>query len=136
MTLTERKKKILCNMEHLLDAREYLINNNKSLEAQMEIKNNRRYENRYLIEIESPLVGGTDADWIRLCYDDVYLFLHDDGTEWYQLDPLAEYGGELINAKTYEDFVSELKDITYDLEEFYISYQSGHCRTLQKIGMY
>lgn len=118
MTLAERKKKILCNMEHLLDAREFLIANNKSLEAQSEIKNNRRYGG-FLIEIESPLVGGTDADWIRLCYDDVYLFLHDDGTEWYQLDPLSEYGGELIDARSYEDFVMELKAITYDLEEYY-----------------
>lgn len=118
MTLTERKKKILCNMKHLLDAREYLLANNKSLEAQKEIRDNRRYDG-FLIEIESPLVGGTDADWIRLCYDDVYLFLHDDGTEWYQLDPLSEYGGELIDVMSYDDFVSELKSITYDLEEYY-----------------
>ena len=115
MTLTERKKKILCNMKHLLDAREYLLANNKSLETQMEIKNNLRLD----IEIESPLVGGTMADWIRLYYDDVYLFLHDDGTEWYQLDPLGEYGGELIDVMSYDDFVSELKSITYDLEEYY-----------------
>ena len=51
MTLTERKKRILCNMGHLLDAREYLLTNNKSLEAQREIRDNRRYDG-YLIEIE------------------------------------------------------------------------------------
>lgn len=118
MTLTERKKRILCNMGHLLDAREYLLTNNKTLEAQREIRDNRRYDG-YLIEIESPLVGGTDADWIRLCYDDVYLFLHDNGTEWYQLDPLSEYGGELIDARSYDDFVRELYLISDDLEEFY-----------------
>lgn len=118
MTLTERKKKILCNMEHLLDARKYLLANNKSLDAQKEIRDNRRYDG-FLMEIESPLVGGTDADWIRLCYDDVYLFLHDDGTEWYQLDPLCEYGGELIDARSYDDFVMELNLISYDLEEYY-----------------
>lgn len=118
MTLTERKKKILCNMGYLLDATKYLLANNKSLEAQKEIKYNRRYDG-FLIEIESPLVGGTDADWIRLCYDDVYLFLCDDGSEWYQLDPLGEYGGELIDVRSYDDFVKELNAITYDLEEFY-----------------
>ena len=118
MTLIERKKKILCNMKHLLDAREYLLANNKSLDAQKEIRDNRIYDG-YLIEIESPLVGGTDADWIRLYYDDVYLFLYDDGTEEYQLDPLGEYGGELIDVRSYDDFVSELKSITYDLEKYY-----------------
>lgn len=119
MTLTERKQRILRNMEHLLDAREYLLANNKSLEAQKEIRDNRKYDNNFLIEIESPLVGGTDADWIRLYYDDVYLYLHDDGREEYQLDPLAECGGELIDVFSYDEFVSELKSITYDLEEFY-----------------
>lgn len=118
MTLTERKKRVLCNMEYLLDAREYLLKNNKSLEAQKEIRDNRKYDG-FLIEIESPLVGGTDADWIRLYYDDVYLFLHDNGKEQYQLDPLAEYGGELIDVETYDDFVKELENITYDLEEYY-----------------
>lgn len=118
MTLAERKKKILCNMEHLLDARKFLLDNNKSLEAQREIRDNRIYDG-YLIEIESPLVGGTDADWIRLYYDDVYLFLCDDGREWYQLDPLSECGGELIDVGSYDDFVRELNLISYDLEEFY-----------------
>ena len=118
MMLTERKKEILCHMKYLLDVREYLLVNNKSLEAQREIKDNRRYDG-FLIEIESSLVGGTDADWIRLCYDDVYLFLYDDGTERYQLDPLSEYGGELIDVMSYDDFVSELKSITYDLEKYY-----------------
>lgn len=123
MTLTERKKKILCHMKYLLDAKKYLLANNKSLEAQKEIKYNRRYDGFLIeigsIEIESPVVGGTDADWIRLCYDDVYLFLCDDGSEWYQLDPLGEYGGELIDVRSYDDFVSKLKSITYDLEKYY-----------------
>ena len=115
MELFERKKQILQHMQYLLTAREYLLENNKSLEAQMEIKKNLRLE----IEIESPLVGGTTADWIRLYYDDVYLFLHDNGKEQYQLDPLAEYGGELIDVETYDNFVKELENITYDLEEYY-----------------
>jgi len=118
MTLAVRKGKILCHMGYLLDAKEYLLADNKSIEAQNEIKNNRRY-NGFLVEIESPLVGGTNADWIRLCYDDVYIFLHDDGREEYQFDPMAEYGGELIDVETYEDFVKELDNITYDLEKYY-----------------
>lgn len=118
MELFERKKQILQHMQYLLTAREYLLENNKSLEAQKDIKYNRRY-NGFFIEIESPLVGGTIADWIRLCYDDVYIFLHDDGTEWYQLDPIGQYNEELIDVKTYEEFVKELKNITYDLEEYY-----------------
>lgn len=119
MTLTERKDRIIRNMKYLLDAREYLLAHNKSLEAQTEIKHNRKY-NGLLIEIESPLIGGTNADWIRLQYDDVYLFLHDDGTEWYQLDPLSQYGAELIDARSYEEFVEELNAITHDIEEYYM----------------
>lgn len=119
MTLTERKDRIIRNMKYLLDAREYLLAHNKSLEAQTEIKHNRKY-NEFLVEIESPLIGGTNADWIRLQYDDVYLFLHDDGTEWYQLDPLSQYGAELIDARSYEEFVEKLSAITSDIEEYYV----------------
>ena len=47
-------------------------------------------------EIESSIVGGTDADWIRIHWGDIYIFLHNDGKINYQVDPLGEYGGELI----------------------------------------
>ena len=39
--------------------------------------------------------------------------------KWYQLDPFCEYGGELIEAYSYDDFVKELNDITYNLEKYY-----------------
>ena len=118
MTASKRKARILHNMSILLDARKYLLDNNKSFEAQKEIRENHRYDG-FLVEIESPLFGDT-IEWIRLCYDDVYLYLDDDGSELYQLDPMGECGGELINVTSYEEFVKELEKIDYDLEEYYV----------------
>ena len=65
-------------------------------------------------EIESPLVGGTDADWIRINWGDIYIFLCDDGRIGYQVDPLGEYGSELIDMWdcTENDFVT-YSDIEY-----------------------
>ena len=119
MTIEKRKESIKQHMGYLIKARDYLLDYNKDELAQLFIKSGRgRFGARFNIEIESPQVGGTDADWIRLCYDDVYLFLHDDGTEWYQLDPLAEYGDEIIDVKSEKEFFEEL-DKLGDIEEYY-----------------
>ena len=65
-----------------------IIKHNRSKEVQEYAKG--------FAEIESPIVGGTDADWIRIHWGDIYIFLHNDGKIDYQVDPLDEYGGELI----------------------------------------
>ena len=81
---------------------EDILQNNKSKEIQ-------EYTKKFA-EIESPLVGGTDADWIRINWGDIYIFLSDNGDVGYQVDPLAEYGGELIdmwNCKK-EDFINAI----------------------------
>ena len=66
-----------------------ILDNNKSKEIQ-------EYAKKFA-EIESPLVGGTEAEWIRINWGDIYIFLCDDGNIRYQVDPLGEYGGELID---------------------------------------
>lgn len=68
---------------------EDILQNNKSKEIQ-------EYAKRFA-EIESPLVGGTDAEWIRINWGDIYIFLCDNGDVGYQVDPIGEYGGELID---------------------------------------
>ena len=60
-----------------------IIKHNKSKEIQ-------EYAKQFA-EIESPLVGGTYADWIRINWGDIYIFLCDDGHIGYQVDPLGEY---------------------------------------------
>lgn len=81
---------------------EDIVENNKSKEIQ-------EYAQKFA-EIESPLVGGTDADWIRINAGDIYIFLCDDGQIGYQVDPLAEYGGELIDMWncSKDDFIKEI----------------------------
>ena len=76
-----------------------IIKHNKSKEIQ-------EYAKQFA-EIESPLVGGTDADWIRINQGDIYIFLYDDGSIGYQVDPLGVYGNELIDMWncTENDFV-------------------------------
>ena len=53
-----------------------IIKHNKSKEIQ-------EYAKQFA-EIESPLVGGTYADWIRINWGDIYIFLCDDGHIGYQ----------------------------------------------------
>lgn len=79
-----------------------IIKHNKSKEIQ-------EYAKQFA-EIESPLVGGTYADWIRINWGDIYIFLCDDGHIGYQVDPLGEYGGELIDMWdcTENNFVKEI----------------------------
>lgn len=35
-------------------------------------------------EIESPMTGEIDADWIRICYGSIYVFLHFDAEALYE----------------------------------------------------
>lgn len=80
-----------------------IVEHNKSKEIQ-------EYAKQFA-EIESPLVGGTDADWIRINWGDIYIFLCDNGSIGYQVDPLgAYYGSELIDMWdcTEDDFIKEI----------------------------
>ena len=56
------------------------------------------------------MVGGTEAEWIRINWGDIYIFLCDDGNIRYQVDPLGEYGGELIDMWNCEreDFIKAI----------------------------
>lgn len=79
-----------------------ILDNNKSKEIQ-------EYAKKFA-EIESPLVGGTEAEWIRINWGDIYIFLCDDGNIRYQVDPLGEYGDELIDMWNCEreDFIKAI----------------------------
>ena len=123
MTLSERKQSVKRHMEILVEAKQYLQEHNCSKAAQMEIRNDKLYDG-FLVEIESAVVGGTNCDWIRLCYDDVYLYFHGEDIlsetkESYEYDPYGEYGAELITADTHEDFLRQLDEISEDLEHHY-----------------
>lgn len=93
-----------------------IIANEKSKEVQ-------EYTQQFA-EIESPLVGGTEAKWIRINWGDVYIFIHDDGSFWYHLDGLGEYGGELIEADSVAEFLDKLEKVT-EAEIFSHSYMEG-----------
>lgn len=82
-----------------------IIANGKSKEVQ-------EYAKQFA-EIESPLVGGTDADWIRVRWGDIYIFLYDDGNIEYQVDPVGFYYGELIAmcGCTKDDFIKEIQSL-------------------------
>lgn len=81
-----------------------IIANEKSKEVQ-------EYAQKFA-EIESSLVGGTEAKWIRINWGDVYIFIHDDGSFWYHLDGLGEYGSELIEAGSVAEFLDKLEKVT------------------------
>ena len=93
MTLKEATVK---QFEYCKAIAEDILANGKSKEVQ-------EYAKKYA-EIESPLVGGTDAEWIRINWGDIYIFLHDNGNINYQLDPHGEYGGELIDVQNEKEF--------------------------------
>lgn len=109
MTLREVIKK---QFEYCLSIKDDILRNGKSKEVQ-------EHAMKYA-EIESPIVGGTDAEWIRISYGDIYIFLDDDGGECYQLDPLGEYGGELINVTSVNEFYNKFAEISDEkLEEYH-----------------
>ena len=94
MTLKEATIK---QFEYCKAIAEDILANGKTKEVQ-------EYAKKYA-EIESPLVGGTDAEWIRINWGDIYIFLHDNGRIHYQLDPHGEYGGELIDVQSEAEFM-------------------------------
>lgn len=84
----KNRERLISQFKYCNAIAEDIIKYNKSKEVQ-------EYAQDFA-EIESPIVGGTDADWIRIHWGDIYIFLHNDGKIDYQVDPLDEYGGELI----------------------------------------
>lgn len=112
--LTEKaaKKKVENWMNFLIECKAILDTEGKSLATQKKVQA-MKYEG-FCPEVESPELENTGGDWIRLNYEDCYLFLHEDGTVEYQYDPNHGYGGELIVAYTHEAFhkaLSELENI-------------------------
>lgn len=59
-------------------------------------------------QIESPVADGTDVDWIRINWGDIYIFLYDNGSIRYQLDPHNGYGNELIDTFERGRFTAEI----------------------------
>lgn len=83
-----------------------------------------RYAKKWA-EIESPMSGETEAPWIRICYGDIYIFIHltenslinnvapvFTGEMWYQLDGRGGYGGEEIDVKTESEFMGRFNSLT------------------------
>lgn len=81
-------------------------------------------------EIESPMTEETDSAWVRINWSDIYIFIYMDEDAWfddgvvkftgeasYQLDPFSEYGGELIDADTVDEFMEELKNLNLKEDE-------------------
>lgn len=93
MTLKEAIKK---QFEYCKSIAEDILKHNRSKEI-------IEYTDKYA-EIECPLLGNTSVDWVRICYGDIYIFLHTDGRINYQLDPYGEYGGELIDVQSENEF--------------------------------
>lgn len=71
--------------------------------------------------IQSPMTGEIDAAWVRIEFDDIYIFVFLNEDEYYgngkvllsgeisyQLDPACAYGAELIDAHTTEEFYEKL----------------------------
>ena len=108
-------------------------------EASLDVLN---YAKKYA-EIESPMTGEIEVDWIRIMYGDIYIFLHlnepEDkdydnykftgftGEVWYQLDGLGQYGGETIDVKSQEEFLTELGKLTEEEldRQHYCNYEDG-----------
>ena len=71
-------------------------------------------------EIESPVVGGTDAPWIRINWDGIYIMMildkenHLTDVRMFQLDFEGCYGAELIDCFELEDFYHELNNLSYE----------------------
>lgn len=87
-------------------------------------------------QIESPMTGEIDATWIRVEFNDIYIFIQLDedaffgrnvailnGEVWYQLDPECAYGAELIDVRSVEDFYEKLHEVnSSELEKHYGAY--------------
>lgn len=107
------KELIIEEMNFLCLMRDILKAKGKSVGTINELRGMMHYG--YSPEIESDITGETDAEWVRLNYGDCYLFILDDGTEWYQYDPVGCYGAELIDVKSYDDFIKALSELDENL---------------------
>lgn len=105
MNYDELRGDILHDMKKLENLKNHILRNNKSEDFQIQV-------NGMLgVELESPATD-VDVPWIRLNYAECYLYIHDDGTFWYQLDPMHGCGAEIINVKTYDEFVKAVEELT------------------------
>ena len=77
-----------------------ILEHNKSKKIQEYVKQ--------FAQIESPVADGTDVDWIRINWGDIYIFLYDNGSIRYQLDPHNGYGNELIDTFERGRFTAEI----------------------------
>ena len=92
--------------------------------------------------IESPVTGEIDAAWVRIEFDDIYIFvfLNEDeyydngkvvlsGEVSYQLDPNCAYGGELIDVNSIDVFFEKLASLdAKKLEGEYGNYAEADIR--------
>lgn len=96
--------------------------------------------------IESPMTGETDAAWIRVEFDDIYIYIEIDeeaygesekvvltGKVGYQLDPECAYGAELIDVCSVEEFFEKLE--VADSEEIAKHY-GAYCEIEIQPGSY
>ena len=115
MTDQQRRTYILRQIHILDEAAEYIIENNKNYESQIDITH-KRYDG-FMIEIESKELG-IDVDWIRLYYGDCYMYLYENGKRLYEYDPYSEAGGEIIVTDNLSDFESKVKELT-NIDQYY-----------------
>ena len=122
MTNIQKTNYLLAAINYCAAIAQDIIENNKSKEIQ-------EYAKKYA-EIESPLAGGTEADWIRINWGDIYVFLHDDGDVRYDLDPYGAYGAEIISITGVG--INEFKQMVID----YIAENGYEFEVGNKIPMY
>lgn len=92
--------------------------------------------------IQSPMTGETDAAWVRIEFDDIYIFVFLNEDEYYgngkvllsgeisyQLDPACAYGAELIDVHTTEEFYEKLSTMkSAALRRLYGAYSEADIR--------
>ena len=66
-------------------------------------------------EIENPLLGNTDVDWVRINFDAIYVYVRKENGEYeatWHLDPEGGYGAELIimDKASASDFAREVEE--------------------------
>ncbi len=110
-----------------------IIDNNRSLEVQ-------KYAQQFA-EIESKELGNTEADWIRINYGSIYIYMYNSGIPnhvRYELDPFGYYGTETVSicdcsVEQFKEAVKiELSTNNYDdfddfePDEHYVPYKKGN----------
>ena len=110
-----KKKEIISWMTLLENCKKVFDEEGTSLAVQKKVQK-MKYEGCSCPEVESPELDNTGGEWIRLCYEDCYLFLfyEDDGTykgkAQYDVTPTWCYGDEIIVEHSYEDFVEAVRN--------------------------